>query len=148
MTRFRRILAPALVVLALGTTGALAQQQEKTLYQRLGGYDTIAAIVDEVGSRFGGDDQLKRFFRGHSQNSLGRQRQLAVDLVCEMSGGPCIYIGRDLKTTHGGLGISPSDWTRSMNLLTEVLTKFDLAERERSDFLALIATLETYIVEK
>jgi hemoglobin len=155
MTQVFRTITAALLVLALGFAGAFAQQrppaaapQVKTLYERLGGYDTIAAIVDEVGSRFATDDQLRRFFRSHSKDSLTRQRQHAVDLICDLSGGPCYYIGRDLKTTHGGLGVSPSDWTRAMGLLGEVLIKIEVAERERKEFLALIATLEPQIVEK
>jgi hemoglobin len=151
-----RIIARSLVLFAAGISIALAQQgggpgsgaQERTLYQRLGGYDTIAAIVDEVGSRLGVDDQLRRFFRGHSKDSLARQRQLALDLLCDLTGGPCIYIGRDLKTTHGGLGISPSDWARATALIDESLGRFNLPERERRDFLTLIATLQKDIVEQ
>ena len=155
MSRLYRIVAPALIVFALHLASAVAQQpasettvEEKTLYQRLGGYDIIAAIVDEVGSQFAGDDQLRRFFRGHSKDSLARQRQLALDLVCELASGPCIYIGRDLKTAHAGLGVSPSDWERAMSLVAEALGKINLPARERTDFLALIATLEKDIVEK
>ena len=155
MTRIFRIITAALIVLALGFAGAFAQQrspagatQEKTLYERLGGYDTIAAIVDEVGSRFATDDQLRRFFRAHSKDSLTRQRQLALDLICDLAGGPCYYIGRDLKTAHGGLGVSPSDWSRAMGLAAEALVKLEIPERERNDALALIASLEPQIVEK
>jgi hemoglobin len=155
MTRICRIIVPALVVLAFGFANAFAQQrspaaapQEKTLYQRLGGYDTIAAIVDDVGGRFATDDQLRRFFRAHSKDSLMRQRQHIVDLVCDLAGGPCYYIGRDLKTAHAGLGVSPSDWARAMGLIGETLIKVEVAERERKDVLALIAKLEKDIVEK
>lgn len=155
MTRICRIIAPALVVLAVAFASAFAQQpggggtpDERTLYQRLGGYDIVAAIVDEVGSQFASDDQLRRFFRGHSKDSLARQRQLAVDLVCDLAGGPCIYIGRDLKTAHAGLGVSPSDWTRAMSLVAEALGRINVPERERADFLALIDTLGKDIVEQ
>lgn len=155
MRRIFQIIAPALLALVLGLPASFAQQRppagapkEKTLYERLGGYDAIAAIVDEVGSRFATDDQLRRFFRAHSKDSLTRQRQLAVDLICDLAGGPCYYIGRDLKTAHGGLGVSPSDWTRAMGLLGEVLIKVEVAERERKEFIALISSLEPQIVEK
>lgn len=152
-----RIIAAVLVVLALGAGDLAAQKkppagpapaQEKTLYQRLGGYDTIAAIVDDIGSRLAGDSQMRRFFLGHSKDSLARQRQLVLDLICDLAGGPCIYIGRDLKTAHAGLGISPADWERTMSLLAETLSKVDVAQRERRDFMALIAGLQNDIVEK
>src|SRR5437899_3362779 len=140
------VIAAALVVLALGSGGPFAQskpptagavKQEKTLYQRLGGYDTIAAIVDDVGGRLASDSQMRRFFLGHSKDSLARQRQLIVDFICDRAGGPCYHIGRDLKTAHAGLGIGPSDWDRTMSLLAETLAKVEVAERERKDFVAL-----------
>jgi hemoglobin len=153
--RLHRTVVIAFVVFAIGLAGAAAQQrapsaaaQEKTLYQRLGGYDTLADLVDDVGGRFATDDQLKRFFRSLSKDSLARQRQLVLDLICDLAGGPCVYIGRDLKTAHFGLGVSPSDWTRAMGLLGETLVRFNIGERERKDVLALIASLEPQIVEK
>jgi hypothetical protein len=49
-------------------------QQQKSLYQRLGGYDAIAAVTDDFVGRLAGDPQLKHFFGGLSTDS---QKKLA-----------------------------------------------------------------------
>ena len=67
----------------------------ESLYQRLGGYDAIAGFVDTAFPRVASNPQLTHLFRGHSVDSQRRQRQLIVDAICEASGGPCLYTGRD-----------------------------------------------------
>ena len=84
--------------------------QTKSLYERLGGYDAIAAVTDDLLARLLGDPQLGVFWKGHSENSLRRDRQLVVNYMCEAAGGPVFYTGRDMQTSHKGLGISASDW--------------------------------------
>jgi hemoglobin len=122
--------------------------QEKSLYQRLGGYDGIAALVDDFGGRLAADPEMKRFFVGHSASTQMRQRQLALDYICKATGGPCFYIGRDLKTAHSGLGVSKADWDRSFKLFSETLDKFTVGERERMDLGVVLGPLEKDIVEK
>ena len=88
----------------------LAQTKEATLYNRLGGYDAIAAVVDDFIGRLVADKSFTKFFAGFSVDSKKRIRQHIVDQFCAAAGGPCIYTGRDMKTTHGGLGITEKDW--------------------------------------
>src|SRR5436189_3306148 len=88
-----------------GATGG-AQEMKKSLYQRLGGYDAVAAVVDDFIGRLVADKKFSKFFVGHSTDSLKKIRQHIVDQFCNAAGGPCLYTGRDMKTTHAGLGIS------------------------------------------
>ena len=67
---------------------------EKSLYQRLGGYDVIAAVVDDLFAEMRADPQLARLSAGRGLDSRNRSRQLTVDQLCALAGGPCIYIGR------------------------------------------------------
>jgi len=136
-----------LAVLALPLASAAAAQ-EKSLYQRLGGYDAIAAVSDEFIARLATDDQEKRFFIGFSDDSKMRIRQLLVDLVCKSSGGPCYYTGRDMKTAHAGAGITKADWDRSLGIFVEVLNKFKVPDKEQKDLAALLSPLEKDIVAK
>jgi hemoglobin len=121
---------------------------EKSLYQRLGGYDAIAAVSDEFIARLANDEQEKRFFIGFSNDSKTRIRQLVIDLVCKSTGGPCAYTGRDMKTAHAGAGISKTDWERALKIFGEVLQKFQVPEQEQKELAALILPLERDIVEK
>jgi hemoglobin len=144
--RIRHIAACAILVLPLGATATLAQQ--KSLYQRLGGYDAIAAVSDEFIARLATDEQEKRFFIGFSDDSKARIRQHVVDFICKATGGPCYYTGRDMKTAHAGSGISKADWERTLKIFGEVLNKFKVPEQEQKDLAAAIGPLEKDIVEK
>src|ERR1051326_976622 len=99
-----------ILVLPLTTFPAPPADAPKSLYHRLGGYDAIAAVTDDFIGRLAADKQLSRFFVGHSTNSLQHIRQLVVDQLCAATGGPCVYIGRDMKTTHQGVAITEADW--------------------------------------
>ena len=114
----------------------------------LGGYDAIAAVSDEFVARLATDDQEKRFFIGSSDNSKMHIRQLLVDLLCKSTDGPCYYTGRDMKTAHGGAGITKADWDRSLGIFVEVLNKFKVPEKEQKDLAALLSPLEKDIVGK
>jgi hemoglobin len=119
-----------------------------TLYTRLGGYDAIAAVSDDFIARLAADKQLARFLVGMSDNSKARLRQLVVDLLCQATGGPCVYIGRDMKTSHKGLGITGSDWDISVKALVASLDKFKVPQKEKDELLAIASSLKPDIVEK
>src|SRR5216684_3532576 len=73
-----------------------------TLYKRLGGYDAIAAVADDLLVRLMADAQLARFWQNRAEDSLRREKQLLVDFLCASFGGPLYYVGRDMKTSHRG----------------------------------------------
>ncbi|MFQ5674926.1 MAG: group 1 truncated hemoglobin [bacterium] len=119
----------------------------KPLYERLGGYDAIAAVVDDFIQRLATDAKLSRFFVGHSTDSLKKIRQLIVDQLCAATGGPCIYIGRDMKTAHAGLGISEEEWNASVIHLVATLDKFKVPQKEKDEVVGAIAGFKGDIVE-
>ena len=123
-------------------------QKPDSLYKRLGGYDAIAAVTDDFIGRLATDPSLSKFFVGHSTDSLGRIRQHVVDFLCVATGGPCVYKGRDMKTSHAGLGITSADWDASVKHLVATLDKFKVPEKEKGEVLAAISGLKTDIVEK
>ena len=139
-----------ILLFALGLAVSIMNGQEKprsTLYERVGRYDGIAIIVDEYFKGVRADPQLARF-GGRGADSLARARQLLKDQLCALTGGPCTYIGRDMKTAHGGLGITESDWAVNMKHMTAALEKAHVAGGERKEFLDLVESLKPHIVEK
>jgi hemoglobin len=127
-------------------TPPLMAQSQPTLYQRLGGYDAIAAVTDDFITHLATDPQLGRFFTGLSNDSKLRVRQHVVDFLCVATGGPCKYTGRDMKTAHTGLNISEADWNTSVKYLVGTLDKFKVPEKEKSDVLTAIGGLKGDIV--
>lgn len=118
------------------------------LYRRLGGYDAIAAIVDDVFALLRSDPRFTRFAMGRSMDSHQRARQLLVDQLCSLSGGPCHYIGRDMKTSHAGLGITESEWAANLELTLQALEKKGVGSREQAEFLSLFERYKSDIVEE
>ncbi|RMD97973.1 MAG: group 1 truncated hemoglobin [Calditrichaeota bacterium] len=122
--------------------------KQKSLYQRLGGYDAIAAVSDDFITRLATDKKFERFFTSLSTDSKKRLRQHVVNQICQITGGPCIYTGRDMKTAHAGLGISEEDWQASVNHLIATLDKFKVPKKEKDELLAGVSSLKKDIVEQ
>ena len=117
------------------------------LYERLGGYNAIAAASDDLMSRLMRDPQLGRFWAHRGDDGLAREKQLLVDFLCASTGGPLYYRGRDMKRTHIGMRISNSDWTLFIGHLTATLEKLNVPERERQEVCAFVESTKAEIVE-
>jgi hemoglobin len=149
-SRFQRTALIGLVLsLLFMVAGSMpSRAQEKSLYQRIGGYDALAAVVDDFVGRLVTDKQFERFFVGHSDDSKKRIRQHILDQFCAATGGPCLYLGRDMKTSHAGLGITSAEWDAAAKHLIASLDKFKVPEREKGEVLAFVGSLKKDIVEK
>jgi hemoglobin len=141
-------LALALSLATLLSASAQDGQMKKSLYERLGGYNAIAAVVDDFVGRLVADKQFEHFFAGHSTDSKKRIRQHIVDQFCAAAGGPCIYTGRTMKDSHVGLNISEADWDAAAKHLVASLDKFKVPEPEKKELLAFVISLKADIVEK
>ena len=131
-----------------GSMSVLTTQDKKSLYDRLGGYNAVAAVVDDFIGRLVADKRFTKFFVGHSEDSLKKIRQHIVDQFCAAAGGPCLYTGRDMKTSHKGLGITGDDWDAAAKHLVESLDKFNVPKAEKDDLLTFVTSLRKDIVEK
>lgn len=138
------------IIWLLGSALPLAAQTtaQPMLYKRLGGYDSLAAVTDDFLGRLSSDPQLGRFFVGHSTDSIKRIRQLIVDQLCFVTGGSCVYTGRDMKTAHAGLAITEKDWDSTVKHLVATLDKFSVPAKEKDEVLTAISSLKKDIVEK
>lgn len=141
-------LSAALVFSLVFSVAARAQNAPApSLYQRIGGYDVIASITDAFLGRMRADPRFSRFGGGRSLDSRTRARQLSVDLLCQMAGGPCSYIGRPMQAAHAGLGITEADWEGLLQHVAASLDQLKIAPREQQEFLALFSKMKMDIVE-
>jgi hemoglobin len=79
---------------------------------------------------------------------MKRLRQHVVDELSAATGRPCIYTGRDMKTTHAGLGITEKDWDVSVKDLIATLDEFNVPAKEKDEVLAAVSGLKKDIIEK
>jgi len=140
----RTLLLTVVLSLLLSATKA----QDKTLYDRLGGYDGIAKVVDDFIGRLVADKQFEKFFIGQSTDSRKKIRNHVIEQFCVAAGGPCVYTGRDMKTTHAGLGITEAEWNAGANHLIAALDKYKVDEKSKAEVVAFVSTLKKDIVDK
>ncbi len=137
----------AVFAVVLFSASSAFAQKEKTLYERLGGYDALAAVTDDFLGRLAEDKKISKYFVGFSDDSLKKIRQHIVDFLCLATGGPCAYTGRDMKLVHTGLQITKEEWDISVKHLIATLDKFKVPDKEKKEVLAAVGGLEKDIVE-
>ncbi len=132
-------------VLALGAcTMHDAPKEQASLYERLGGKPAIEAVVGQFLQNVVADDRINGFFANVDAADL--QTKL-VDQICEASGGPCTYTGRDMATTHKGLGITDDHFNALVEDLVAALDQFNVPEREKNELLGALGPMKGDIVD-
>ena len=121
---------------------------ETTLYERLGGYDAISAVANNLLPRLMSDPLLARFWENRSTDGLEREKQLLIDFLCSSAGGPLFYTGRDMAISHKGMGITEKDWEAFMGHVNATLEEFKGPDTESSEVVAFIESTKDDIVEK
>lgn len=115
-----------------------------SLYERLGGMDAITAVVDDFVARCAADNRINGKF---ARTDIARLKANLVDQVCEATGGPCTYSGRDMRTTHDGMGVTAAEFDALVGDLVATLTQFKVGEAEQSELLGALAPMRADIVE-
>ena len=115
-----------------------------SLYERLGGLDAIKAVVDDFVVRCAADERINEKF---ARTDIPRLKKMLVDQVCEATGGPCTYAGRDMKETHRGLGVTAGEFDALVANLVATLNKFNVPQAEQEELLGALAPMKADIVE-
>jgi hemoglobin len=117
---------------------------QTSLYERLGGQGAITAVVDDFVGRCAGDNRINKKF---ARTDVPRLQKMLVDQVCEASGGPCTYTGRDMKGTHTGMGVTGGEFDALVEDLVATLNQFQAPTPEQDELLGLLAPMRSDIVE-
>jgi len=117
----------------------------KPLYERLGGKGAIVAVVNQFVANVAADTSINRYF---AHTNIPRLKTMLVDQICQAAGGPCTYRGRDMKSTHRGMGITTREFNNLVGDLVSALDKFKVGEKEKGELLAALGPMKRDIVEK
>jgi hemoglobin len=144
----RRLQVPqwacAIGLVALTGCAAYETTPADSLYDRLGGKAAITAVVDEFVAKVAADNRINGRF---ATTDIPKLKRHLVDQICAASGGPCVYTGRDMKTTHAGMRLTNADFNALVQDLVSALDKFKVGEREKQELLALLSPMRKDIVE-
>ena len=133
----------AIGMVALAAAGCATFGGQPSLYERLGGLPYIQIVVDDFVANVAADDRINKRFE---KTNIPVLKKNLVDQICQASGGPCKYTGRDMKTTHTGMKITEAEWNATVEALVKTLDKYKVGEREKNDLLGLLGSMKGDIV--
>jgi hemoglobin len=116
----------------------------QTLYERLGGKTAITAVIDDFVGRCAADARINGKF---ARTDIPRLKASLIDQVCEATGGPCTYSGRDMRTTHLGMQVTGGEFDALVGDLVATLNHFSVPQAEQSELLGALAPMRSDIVE-
>ena len=119
---------------------------DKSLYERLGGYEGIVGFVDGLLPRLKTDAVLGRFWENRGNDGIARERQLLIDYLAFKTGGSMYYTGRDMKVAHEGMNISESDWQIFLGHAAKTIETVGVPEAEASEIVAFVLSLKDNIL--
>jgi hemoglobin len=122
-----------------------------SLYERLGGVYSIAAVVDDFIDRVMDDPRLNAnpaVDEAHHRVSRAGFKYLVTEMVCWATGGPQIYTGRSMRESHEHLGITEGEWTSFLDDFQQTMNRFDVPSAERGELLAIVESTKSDIVLK
>ena len=115
-----------------------------SLYDRLGGKPAIVAVIDDFVANVSKDNRINGRF---ATTDIPRLKRHLVDQVCSAAGGPCTYTGRDMITTHKGMGIKNAEFSALVSDLVAALNTFKVPKAEQTELLGLLGPMKSDIVE-
>lgn len=117
-----------------------------SLYERLGGRHAIRLVVDDFVANAVADNRVNARFKDMKAPDVERLKSNLADQICQAAGGPCSYLGRDMKTVHAGMKITEVEWTACSEALVKALDKNKVGSREKDELLGVVASLMKDIV--
>ncbi|WP_250832041.1 group I truncated hemoglobin [Marinobacter sediminum] len=138
------IMKPAVLALLLISSLALAGCQSMraesgpTLYQQLGERAGIAGFVEDLLFLIVDDDRINQQFRGVNVAQFHRN---LTDQLCELSGGPCTYSGREMRELHADMAITDTQFNALAENLILAMEKNDIPTGAQNRLLKRVVPL-------
>jgi|SRR5689334_23902637 len=129
---------------ACATTSEAPSQP--SLYKRLGGREGIAIVVDDFTANMAADSRVNARFKDIKPVELQKFRSNLADQICDLTGGPCSYLGKDMKTTHAGMKITEAEWNATVENLVKALDKNNVPAGSKQELLGLLGPMKKDIV--
>jgi hemoglobin len=131
------------VVGCASTSSTTKVDPAKPLYDRLGGKPAITAVVDDFVGNVAADTRINAAF---AKTDIPHLKQMLVEQICQASGGPCTYTGKDMRTAHEGMHITDEQFNALVEDLGKSLDKFKVGKKEQSDLVGALGAMKGDIV--
>jgi hemoglobin len=143
-----KLIIGALWVWMMFLSSCNSNQPSDSLFQEIGGLDTLELVTDAWIDSLKTDLSLSNYFTNLFNDSIATLnfRNHLVDQFCSISGGPCVYKGRSMEQVHHPLQIQPEDFDKSVNYLRNILNLYITNENTVLSFIVKLQSLESSIV--
>lgn len=135
----------ALVMLLASAPAAAGQDAEATasLYERLGGWEKIERIVHDTIALHRQNPEIDRYFTDVDVEALQKH---VTAFFAAGTGGPNTYEGRDMATTHAGMGLSDADFDAAVADVLKACEMNGAGEQERAEVAAILESLRPSVM--
>jgi hemoglobin len=140
--RGRLVRLVAVSALLLISAGARA---DKTLYDSMGGEPALRSAVEHFADLVQTDDRINFTF---AEADMSKFKKLIFEQLCNLSGGPCQYTGRDMRTSHAKLNINNAEFNALAEDLYMALDRAGIPYRLQNKLMALLAPMQHDIVKR
>jgi len=148
IAHFFKALSLIMLFVLICTISSLSlAETDRSLYERLGGYDAISAVVDVFLTKVWEDPVVGRFFVGMGTDTRNQLKQKNKNLMCANTGGPCKTINRPLAEAHAGLGVTDKEFDIVAGHLGTTLKEFKIPQKEFDELMTKVGGLRDYVVE-
>lgn len=129
----------------MGGLAGSAFAQSQSLYDRLGGKPALEAVVGELWALTSKDARINKYFAKTDPKVFAGQ---LVDFLCQASGGPCVYKGKDMQSAHKGMKLTEGDFNALAENTAKALDKFKVPAKEKSEVLGMLTGLQPAVVNQ
>ena len=136
-------MAAVTLLLAGASIAQSAAVKDDQLYQAFGEKAGLVALMDDFMIRLLADARTGPHFLPANQQ---RVKEQLVDQLCALSGGPCVYKGADMTSSHANLEIKKSDFHALVEVLQLSMDAKGIAQRKQNEMLALLAPMHRDII--
>jgi hemoglobin len=142
MTLRKLLVAASLGAILICATAARA---EETLFAQIGGEPKLKATIDTMVEVMLKDERINFTF---AQTDLAKFKTLLYEQICELTGGPCKYTGRDMVTAHDKMHSTNAMFNALAEDLYIAFDAHDVPYRLQNRVMALLAPMQPQIVKE
>ncbi|MBM3219299.1 MAG: group 1 truncated hemoglobin [Candidatus Rokubacteria bacterium] len=117
-----------------------------SLYRRLGGREGIALVVGDFVASMAADNRVNARFKQLKPAEVEKFKTNLADQICDATGGPCSYVGKDMPTAHKDMKITEAEWNATVENLGKALDKHKVPAKEKQELVGILAPMKGDIV--
>jgi hemoglobin len=136
--------------MVMGVVGCASMKEPPatmpSVYKQLGGREGIAQVVDDFVANVLADNRINERFKKLQPAQVFKLKSNLADQICDATGGPCAYVGREMKTAHKGMGITEAEWNATVAALVKALDKNNAPAGAKAELLKALGSMKPDIV--